>query len=87
MLGTRTDYGQMYDHMLNPRRGYSLEMGANLEKVLPVMSGQDEKVYAGCVMHINATDASNLKFSLGTAASTNAAGYVPFIAMIICPEM
>lgn len=77
MPGTRTDYGQMYDHELNPRKGWSGDRGSVLEKALPVKSGQTYKVYAGCVGYM---DTSNY-FVLGVnATASNSTCAVPFFA-------
>jgi len=52
MPGTRTDFGQMYDHELNPRKGWVGDRGNALEKVLPVATGMPTTVTlnAGCVV-------------------------------------
>lgn len=56
MPGTRTDYGQSYDHMLDPKVGWALNSGLALEKALPIASGLTNTVKAGAVVHIAATN-------------------------------
>lgn len=65
MPGTRTDYGQVYDHVLNPLKGWSTGLDLTLEKSLPIFDGLDNKVYRGCVMHI----ATGNTWKLGTHAT------------------
>ncbi len=65
MPGTKNDYGQMFDHELNPRKGWAGDRGMALEKVLPVASGGDNEVFAGCVVTIT----SGNQFALGVDAT------------------
>lgn len=78
MPGTRTDYGQMFDHELNPRKGWAGDRGLCLEKTLPIASGQTYPIYSGSVVHINASN----QFVLGRNAtySTTHKASVPLFA-------
>lgn len=67
MPGTRNDYGQMYDHELNPRKGWSGDRGMALEKALPIKATLTNTVYAGCVVHID----DNNQFKLGLHATSS----------------
>jgi hypothetical protein len=69
MPGTKNDFGQMYDHELNPLKGWVGDRGMALEKVLPVSGGNNE-VYAGCVVHVNSSN----QFQLGVV-ETNVLTY------------
>lgn len=76
MPGTRTDYGQMYDHELNPRKGWAGDRGMVLEKTLPIASGMINKVYAGCVLSV-----VDGRFTLGITSPENATKCaIPFFA-------
>lgn len=61
MPGTRTDFGQMYDHELNPYRGWSGDRGVVLEKALAISDENSNKIYAGCCVYVD----PNNKFRLG----------------------
>jgi len=52
MPGTRTDFGQMFDHELNPRKGWAGDRGMALEKTLPIKAALTNKVFAGSVVSI-----------------------------------
>lgn len=81
MPGTKTDFGQMFDHELNPRKGWSGDRGMALEKTLPIKAGLDNKVFAGSVVHIRRVSGFD-SFVLGVedTASTLSIGYPPLLA-------
>lgn len=64
MPGTRNDFGQMFDHELNPRKGWSGDRGMALEKTLPI-SNNTNKVSAGAVVYID----DNGEFKLGVPST------------------
>jgi len=68
MPGTRTDYGQVYDHTLNARKGWALGLDLPLEKALPIASGLSNRVYRGRVVHI---DSNTYKLGVNNANSTS----------------
>lgn len=69
MPGTNTNYGQMYDHTLEVRHGWSGDRGSVLQKMLPVSSANSNLVYGGCVVNIG-TDNT---FHLGVNATNSLA--------------
>ena len=75
MPGTRNDFGQMYDHELNPRKGWGPGSPGCLEKALAIASGETG-IYAGSAVHI---DASN-QYKLGSETETTTQGYPPLFA-------
>lgn len=75
MPGTRNDYGQMYDHELNPRKGWGPGSPGCLEKALAIKSGETG-IYAGSAVYI---DSNNL-FVLGSGSETTTQGYPPLFA-------
>lgn len=56
MPGTYNSYGQMFDHELNPRKGWSGDRSLALEKTLPVAAvgtrGSNRAIYAGCALEV-----------------------------------
>lgn len=68
MPGTRTDFGQMFDHELNPRFGWSGDRGLALEKTLPVGTNNN-KVFAGSVVFIDDGNVFKLGVPTGTTVT------------------
>jgi hypothetical protein len=66
----------MFDHELNPRKGWGPGSPGCLEKVLPIKASQTNDVSAGCVVYID----SNNEFVLGVGTETTAQGYPPLFA-------
>jgi len=59
----------MFDHELNPRKGWVGDRGLCLEKTLPIAT-QTNPVYAGCVVHVTSSNTFELGV-LGTGTSTS----------------
>jgi hypothetical protein len=75
MPGTRNDYGQMYDHALNPRKGWGPSTPGALEKALPIESSQTG-IYAGSAVYVNTDN----EFVLGVGSESTTQGYPPYFA-------
>ncbi len=76
MPGTNTAFGQMFDHELNPRKGWSGDRGVALEKALPIASASGA-VVAGNVVQMTTAN----EFTLGGATvSTTTVGHPPLFA-------
>lgn len=75
MPGTRNDFGQMYDHELNPKKGWGPGSPNSLEKVLSIKTGETG-IYAGSAVYID----SNNQFVLGAGTESTTQGYPPLFA-------
>lgn len=78
MPGTRTDYGQMFDHELNIVKGWVGDRGQVLEVPLPISEANTNKILAGSVVNIGTGNVFRL--GVNEAIQTTSRGSVPCIS-------